>query len=76
MSSLPKFMFLHEDSEQLHDKRVQTHTYYDENSANPTEKLKKRKITSTFPLASTPYNSSLFNLGTFFFIQSTPISMA
>lgn len=28
--SLPKYMFLHEDSEQMKDKRIQTIAYYDE----------------------------------------------
>lgn len=30
VESLPKYMFLHEDSEQMKDKRIQTVAYYDE----------------------------------------------
>lgn len=68
--SLPKYMFLHEESEQMKDKRIQTISYYDETEKGVEKKIKKR-IHNTIPLKAPPHSSGIFNLGTSFLIKNT-----
>lgn len=61
--TLPKFMFLHEDSEPMHDKRVQTITRYTDVNGK-TEKEQIKRMHNTQKSSITPYNHSINNLGT------------
>lgn len=64
--SLPRFMFLHEDSEQMKDKRIQTIAYYDENGQGVVEKKFRKRVHNTIPIVFPPYSSGIFNLGNSF----------
>jgi hypothetical protein len=67
-------MFLHEDSEQMKDKRIQTISYYEDTEGRVEKKFKKR-INNTLPLKAPPHSSGIFNLGTKLFMKSIQRSL-
>lgn len=75
VESLPKYMFLHEDSEQMKDKRIQTATFY-EDVEGRVEKRYKKRVNNTFPLKKPTHSDGIFNLGRAIITQSIRINMA
>lgn len=75
--SLPKYMLLNEDAEEIYDERIRTkrEDYLDENG-QPQKRIFKR-INNTIPLP-TPieHTTSIFNIGSICSSQSIPTRMA
>jgi hypothetical protein len=61
--SLPKFMFLHEDSEQMKDKRIQTIRAYEEGEGGAIERKAYKRIHNTIPTHQKPSSTGIYNLG-------------
>jgi hypothetical protein len=62
--SLPKFMFLHEDSPEMNDKRIRTLQTYKE-SGDKAEKVAVKRVHNTIPTSYKPNSKGIFNLGNF-----------
>ena len=62
--SLPKFMFLHEDSQEMNDKRIRTIQTYRE-AGDKTEKVAVKRVHNTIPTTHKPNSKGIFNLGNF-----------
>ena len=54
--TLPKFMFLQEDSEQMRDKRIQTIQSYKETGDGEVERIREKRINNTIPTEHQPYS--------------------
>lgn len=60
--SLPKFMFLHEDSQEMNDKRIRTLLTYRETDGKP-EKVSIKRVHNTIHTPYKPNSAGIFNLG-------------
>ena len=72
--SLPKFMFLHEDSQEMTDKRIRTLQTYKEINDNKVEKVLTKRVNNTISTPLKPNSQGIFNLGHAYRIQSIPTS--
>jgi hypothetical protein len=59
--SLPKFMFLDEDSQEMNDKRIRTLITYKEHETK-VEKIPVKRVHNTIPTAYRPNSKGIFNL--------------
>jgi len=60
--ALPKYMLLHEDSEEMRDKRICTKKGYIEVESAVQRTVTKR-INNTIPLVDSLYSTGIYNLG-------------
>jgi hypothetical protein len=70
--ALPKYMLLHEDSEEMRDKRICTIKGYLE-VGDGVQRTTTKRINNTIPLTDTLYSTGIYNLGKDDNIQPTRI---
>lgn len=73
--ALPKYMLLHEDSEEIRDKRICTKKGFLE-EGEAVQRTAIKRINNTIPLPDALYSNGIYNLGNNYSIQHIPTPMA
>jgi hypothetical protein len=68
-------MFLHEDSEQMRDKRIQTIQEYKEGANGQVERIRQKRIHNTIQTSHQPNSPGIFNIGNTINIKNILINM-